>query len=625
MRFLLTHLRAKLMVLVMLPLAAGAALTALFVYRQNQVVLSYAPLRATSRLGATLGDLTHALQAERGFTALRQGARGQAFGSELHTRRKATDAAIQLFSGVLQEARLNDSAAAAIPSLKGLQELRAAADSGRPAAALMDDYAGLIDAQLALQDHLVHPAAATPLETRFHALSNLRHQKEQAELERAVLAHAFSNQAFPAGLRDRYVGLQATQDAYALGFLGNAPATWRLAFNQALHGPFEADFQRFRGQGLDSNAGKMPEVDPLAWFRVASERLESIKAVEDRFSRELVLEAESLEASARRTRMALVLGSLVFGVLVLAWTHVTGEAVLQPIQTLEEGFARLRDGDLGVRLPIAGRDETARMTETFNSTCEQLGLMARRIKSAAHQVAGGVQGLSLSADRVSGTTQQLARSTFTQRQAAEQVASAMLQLNASVQEVEDTLQALRGEGRRAVDLAREAHALGLEARTLVAGIRERSDRAVQASAVISDLGRRLSQALVNVPSEGIRRALERSIQASEAAAVLAKENGVAVTEGGGRLEDLATALEGTLKALATVDTLTHEIGMVARDQAAASREVSQRMQDASRGTGEVQLAAAQLANTIPEVHLTAQELASVAEGLATTADAFTLA
>lgn len=624
MNFLLSHLRAKLMVLVLLPLGAGAALTALRIHHQYQVVVGLTPLTATSRLGARLGDLVHALQAERGFTALFQGTKGQAFINELRARRQATDAALQAFAAEQQTPRIATLAAPALNSLKRLSPLRLSVEGSRSAAALMDDYSTLVGELLALQDRLVQPAAGTPLEARFHALSALMHQKEQAELERAVLANAFSNQAFAVDQRDRFVGLMARQDAEARAFRRSAPPAWQAAHDQALGGSFQEDYRRIQEQAAAAST-RLPEVDPFVWFRIATARLEAFKAAEGRFTQDLIAEAEGLEGAAKRTGILLVAGSLAFGALVLAWTHITGEKVLRPIHALEEGFARLRKGDLSVRLAVDGQDETARVTEAFNSTCEQLGFMTSLLKDAAHRVAGEAQGLSASADRVSGTTQQLAKSTLGQRQAAEQVSAAMLQLSSSVEDLETTLHAVRREGRRAMDLARGARSLGEEARTLVEGIRLRSDQAVQASAVISELGRRLTQALANIPSEAIRQALERSIQASEAAAGLAKQNGLAVNESHTRLKELGTALEENLQALAAMDNLAQEIELVARDQVAASREVSRRMQDTSRGTGEVQLAAAQLANTVPEVNLTAKELAGVAIGLASTADNFTLA
>ncbi len=623
LRFLQTHLRAKLMVLVVLPLAAGAALTALWIYRQNQVVVGLAPLTASSRLSARMGDLLHALQAERAATALYQGVHGRAMASEIRLRRQETDQALQAFELERQASGLPLLGDAPALGSERLKALRVSVEGARTAPDILDDYTRLTGDLLDLQDRLVQPAEGTPLESRFHARAALMHHLEQAELERAVLAHAFATQAFTGDLREHFVALSAAQEAEAKAFLRVAPLDWRKPFTSALQGPSLPDYDRLRLLATTPTT-KLPDVDPFVWFRIATERIEALRRAEAGFATALTAQAEGMENSARRTRLILAMGSLLFGALVLTWTHVTGEKVLRPIQALEGAFARLRKGDLSVRLKVEGADETARMTEAFNVTCAQLGLMTRLLQEAAQRVAREAQGLSGSADRVGESTTQLARSTLVQREAAEQVAAAMLQLSASVEDLEDTLRAVRLEGRRAVDLAREAQRLGEEARVRVEGIRSRSDQAREASAVITELGRRLTLALQNVPSEPIRLALERTIQASESAADLARQNGEAVDVGCSHLVDLAAALAENLKALASMDLLAHGIAQVAQDQVAASREVSRRMQDTSRGTGEVQLAAAQLANTVPEVHHAAQELAGVALGMASTAETFTL-
>lgn len=618
-RFLTTHLRAKLMVLVILPLLGGAALTLYLMVRQNQSVQGLAPVTATSHLGQRLDTLIHAVQAERGATALYQGAHGAPAMAELQARREATDGEIANLRGPL--AATED--AGALKALEQLPILRASVPTGTPTH-LLEGYTRILKAQFELQERLIHPATSSPLEARFHALSTLRHLKEEAELERAVLANAFSTHGLSGEPRDRFLGLLAAQQAYEGLFHHQAPAEWREALTQALREEGDGTSTRIRSQALALAPGASLEEDPYVWFRAATLRLEALKRVEDRFSHDLVSQAESMEASARRTRLFLGVGALLFGALVLAWTHLTGEAILRPIQTLEAGFLRLQQGDLSVRLPILGGDETARMTQAFNTTCAQLGELALRMKAAAHQVAGGAQGLCASAEKVSGSTGQLARSALVQRQAAEQVAAAMSQLDASIQQVQDTLAVARREGHQAHQLAGAARALGLEAHELVDGIRLRSDKAVQASGVIAELGKRLTQALGTVTSEPVRQALDRCIQAADLAAALARQNGAAVAQGQARLDELTAALDRVALALATSDALAQEIHQVAQDQAAASREVTRRMEETSKGTGEVQLAAAQLANTAPEVQVTANALVGVAHGLATTADTFVL-
>lgn len=618
-RFLTTHLRAKLMVLVILPLLAGAILAAYLVYRQHQVVQGLAPVTATSQLSQRLDSLIHAVQAERGAAALHQGAHGAPAMAELNARREATDREIAELRAPL--ATTQD--AQALQALDRLPALRASAQSGSMAS-LLEGYTRILDAQFELQERLIHPATSSPLEARFHALSTLRHFKEQAELERAVLANAFSAHGLNGEPRDRFLGLLAAQQAYEGLFQHQAPAAWREVLAPTLREDGDGTFSRIRAKALALAPGASLEEDPYVWFRAATLRLEALKKVEDRFSHDLVAQAETLEASARRTQLFLGAGSLLFGILVLAWTHLTGEAVLRPIQTLEGGLLQLQRGDLSVRLPIVGEDETARMTQAFNTTCGQLGELALRMKGAAQQVAGGAQDLCASAEKVSGSTGQLARSALVQRQAAEQVAAAMSQLDASIQQVQDTLAVARREGQQAHQLAGAARALGQEAHELVEGIRLRSDKAMQASGVIAELGKRLTQALGTVTSEPVRQALDRCIQAADLAATLARQNGAAVGQGQARLDELIAALDRVTLALTTSEALAQEIHQVAQDQAAASREVTRRMGETSKGTGEVQLAAAQLANTAPEVQVTANALVGVAHGLSTTANTFVL-
>jgi methyl-accepting chemotaxis protein len=65
-----------------------------------------------------------------------------------------------------------------------------------------------------------------------------------------------------------------------------------------------------------------------------------------------------------------------------------------------------------------------------------------------------------------------------------------------------------------------------------------------------------------------------------------------------------------------------EIHKAAEAQSSVSSEVSRRMQASQVATGEVQLAAAQLANTAPELAITTRDLVSVAQSLKSSAAAF---
>lgn len=606
------YLRVKLMGHVLLPLFAGAALTAVVIHRQNEVVASMAPLTDSSRLGAATADLVHALQLERGSTHLHLGTKAQGYRAEVQSARALVDAKAAAFRELLPKGEPAPEAKAALAQLQPLADLR----RGAEAKPVLEAYTAMIRAQLDLLDALYRPAEGTPLHPRFQALSALMQEMEHAGLERAVLAGSLSG---GGSAQERLRNLVAAQEAWGALFRRTAPPAWRQAHDRALQGAFAADFARLRDTGLQEES---PSGDAARWFRLASERMEALRTVEDGLGRELVLQADRMEGSARATRLSLILVALAFGTVVMAWTHFSGKALLRPIQELESGLVRLREGDLTVRLTVEGEDETARMTEAFNATCQHLAVVVRRLKEAARKVEGGAQGLSVSADQVNASAQALARSAMLQRQAGERVAAAVLQLGASVQQVEESVEAARGEGRKAVDLARHARELGADAGIHFEGIRERAGKVVQASSGIADLSRRLGTALDTAPADQVKAALERCVRAAEGCAALGKANGAAVEAGHARLAELAMVLESAQTALSSSEILAREITQATLDQAAANREVSQRMKEGAQGTTAVQLAAAQLANTVPEVYLTAKELVGVAHALTTAAEAF---
>jgi hypothetical protein len=88
------------------------------------------------------------------------------------------------------------------------------------------------------------------------------------------------------------------------------------------------------------------------------------------------------------------------------------------------------------------------------------------------------------------------------------------------------------------------------------------------------------------------------------------------------LETIFETLLRVEEALGVMESKAADIHLVAENQSVASSEVSRRMRASEVATGEVQLAAAQLANTAPELVITAMDLVNVAQSLKGSAGAF---
>jgi methyl-accepting chemotaxis protein len=453
-----------------------------------------------------------------------------------------------------------------------LKELRRRADRQGGTQELIDGYSREVDALLQAQNRLMLPAAGTPLESRFQAFATLMRAKESAGLEGAILSNAFSRGSFDSGVQERYQALVEAQKFQGEAFLATAPDGLKEDYRRAVAGAYAAELQGLRALGL---AGRLDQ-DPEAWAKVAAAQLAAIKGVEDRMSLGLLNDARALERGARTRSWMLAGGCSMFGLAVLIWTWRATVLITKPIHALADGMAHLKDGDLRIQLPVHSFDETGRMTQAFNAMSARLRELARALQGHAASVASGATGLSTSAEQVSGATQQLARSSRTQREASEEVAGSVRQLQTTLVQV-----------RASVD-------------TMIEGGREASQQ-------VRDTGRRAGQ-LMTLFDEVAQRC-DAPTQS-------------ALRDGARHLEAIVQTMAQVDETLAAIEAVGGAIHTTAEEQASLSTEVNRRIRVSQAATGEVQLAAAQLANTAPEVVITAKDLVQVAQALKAAAAAF---
>jgi diguanylate cyclase (GGDEF)-like protein/PAS domain S-box-containing protein len=97
-------------------------------------------------------------------------------------------------------------------------------------------------------------------------------------------------------------------------------------------------------------------------------------------------EAEAYAVS-RTALLLLSVGMLLFGVVVMLVTsHLLGEQIFRPIETLRAGVERIGEGDLGHRIDIARRDEIGQVAAAFNE-------MAGRLRERNDQLAARTAAL----------------------------------------------------------------------------------------------------------------------------------------------------------------------------------------------------------------------------------------
>lgn len=617
------RIRIKLLGLVLLPIVGGGLLSGLQVAQQTRLLERLQRVRAASAVSGAVGDLAQALQAESDATALSRGPKGISRQGEVALARAETDRQVRGLEAAV--AATDPGLRALLPrtvlDLGALRQLRQRGD--RPGSTgVLDGYHREVEGLLQLEERLLLPAAGTPLEGRLRAFVSLLRAKEFAGLEQAIMSQAFAQGAFEVDQVERLDEAGAARKAQEMAFLAAAPPAAQADYQAAMTGTFATQFDHLAEA---ARAGSLNQ-DLAVWSRVAQARLEALKGVQDRFGKSLREEAQDLERGASTRRWLLVAGFGLFGLLVLAWTWRATVLITEPIHELAEGMASLEAGDLRIQLPVHSYDETGRMTQAFNAMSARLRELVRNLQHHAGRLGEGAAALSASAGQVSAATGQLAQSARIQKEASEEVASAVAQLQASVLQVQASLESMLDGGRDAGNRVRET---ARQAQAVLAALGEvvaRTGQAVQSIQAIQALAQSGRQILEGPREPDTALKLHQiSTQSEKAAAqvsALVEASRAALQAGASRVEEMVAAMATVDAALGDIELSAGEIHQAAADQAKVSTEVSRRMEASLAAAQDVQLAAAQLANTAPELVFTSRDLVGVAEGLRASAAAF---
>ncbi|UXI04202.1 methyl-accepting chemotaxis protein [Photobacterium sp. TY1-4] len=104
--------------------------------------------------------------------------------------------------------------------------------------------------------------------------------------------------------------------------------------------------------------------------------------------------------------------------------------ITRPIKQAVSAANQLAEGDLTIDIPRTGQDETGRLLEAIQNTCEQLRHMMTTISGASVELASAAEELAV-------TTEQASRGIVEQERETELVATAMNEMAATVHDVAD--------------------------------------------------------------------------------------------------------------------------------------------------------------------------------------------
>ncbi len=604
----------KIAALSLIPLAGLLLMSSFVVYTHIVEMQSAGKIISLADFSVYASDLVHELQKERGLSVGHLGSGGQKFKAELEQQRLATDEKLKQLNAFLKTfdtkaaaTNLKAGLAAAGRQIDQLDETRQSVSALRASGeATINYYSNLNAAYLAIIAQLPQLSTNVHINHKLDAYANFLKGKEQAGVERAVLANTFAKDAFGPGMYEKLVTLIAFQNTYLDIFASVAPQPYLDFLQHTLRGQFIDETAAMRSKAL-SHADKGGfGVDPAHWFAMQTGKINLLKEVENYIAKDTIDSSKAIESSAIRRLLfngvfIVVVAGLSFSLFWILRKDIAAQLGGEPWQV----------NNLAVNI-AAGKLERRGMPQA----AQHVGIFAamltmqKRLADVIGTIGSCSAQIAQASTEVNNAAQTLSQSSCEQAASIEQTSAALEQLTGSVEHNHENAQTTE---KIALTAAESAQSGEQAIRDTVAAMNKIAEKiglieaiayqtnllSLNASIVAAKAGEH--GAGFSVVATEVRKLATRSQDTANEIGELAN-TGLDIAQNAGRI------FSQMLPSIQKTATLVQEIATASDEQAAGVRQISQAVGQLDTAIQHNAAASEQLAATAEELNDQSQTL-----------------
>lgn len=513
-------IKQRLLLLLVAPLVSLGILGGKLLLDSHADYRSAQRTQSVLALAVAAGNLTHALQIERGATAGFLQSKGAKFADALPGIRSKTDEQRASFNREAEKLEL-----ATMPAL---------ADVLKQAQGQLEALAGLRERagsqQIAVPEHV---SAYTGIISRlirivalggqFNADAMMGQQllsylffvqaKEQAGQERALTTAAFSAERIEPGVFRQILERHFRQEAYLDGFRSTSGVAGLDALEKVLSGSAAKDVQSMRNVLYEKFSESGAKVDSQRWFKTITDKIDAMLGVEQLVARNIDERARQIVASERNiflASIALTLLSMIVMLGVAAWVSASVSRPLK--EEVKVAEHAIRENDFSRSVPEAGPAEVVRAGKAFNDLMREFRAIIVDVKQSSARITGAAHDLAASSQQVQESSEAQSDSASAVAAAVEQASTSVSETTANAKNATDVVDQARAETAAATAVMTEA------VRTMksIAELISRSTASVTDLSVSSDKIGGIIEVIRDIADQTNLLALNAAIEAARA-------------------------------------------------------------------------------------------------------------
>lgn len=198
-------------------------------------------------------------------------------------------------------------------------------------------------------------------------------------------------------------------------------------------------------------------------------RAQLVRATNDfiRESNEGVQASQRLVAERVRWFRALQVASAIVSGLVLGAVLYVGRDVVARVRVLAATAGRIAQGDLGHRVPVAGKDEVAVLGTALTSMTESLRDRIEAEAKARERIEGLLVGVREAVNQLAAASTEIETATRQQASVFQQQASAVYETLSAADQVARTSEQVAGRAKNVADSAQHSEVVGRQGRKAI--------------------------------------------------------------------------------------------------------------------------------------------------------------